>query len=30
MYDIPVPPEYKAALVIEGREHLLQEWTWKP
>lgn len=30
MYDIPVPPEYKAALVIEGREHLLKEWTWKP
>jgi 4'-phosphopantetheinyl transferase len=29
MYDIPVPQEYKAALVVEGREHQLREWKWK-
>jgi len=28
MYDIGVPPEYKAALVVEGRGHLLKEWKW--
>jgi 4'-phosphopantetheinyl transferase len=31
MYDITVPQSYAAALVIEGREHRLQqqEWAWK-
>jgi 4'-phosphopantetheinyl transferase len=28
MYDIAVPQEYKAALVVEGREHLLRQWQW--
>lgn len=28
MYDIAVPQEYKAALVVEGREHRLRQWQW--
>jgi 4'-phosphopantetheinyl transferase len=28
MYDIPADPQYKAALVIEGREHRLSYWQW--
>lgn len=28
MYDITVHPEYKAALVVEGKEHQLRQWQW--
>lgn len=29
LYDIPVPPEYRAALMVEGKEHRLQQRNWK-
>lgn len=29
LYDIPVPPEYKAALVVEGKQHQVQQRHWK-
>jgi 4'-phosphopantetheinyl transferase len=29
LYDIPAPQGYKAALVIEGKKHRLQQWQWK-
>ena len=28
MYDLTVHPEYKAALVVEGKEHQLRQWQW--
>lgn len=29
LYDIEVPPEYRAALMVEGRQHQLQQRQWK-
>lgn len=30
LYDIEVPPDYRAALMVEGKEHQLQQRQWSP